>query len=151
MEDLMNLEATEVSSNINLLDDNKNALEGTSSSPTDLLKEYSDFERKNLEVQKKLEDFRQAHLEIFEEYQAMLDEIETNIKQQSNLKDPLTKAMSANELKTISDDLFKVTYVAPTTRKNFDKKNFEKDHEELYNQYITISEVSDYVKITSVD
>ena len=35
-------------------------------------------------------------------------------------------------------------------RRNFDKKTFEKEHSDLFNKYVTVSDVKAYVKISEV-
>ena len=102
-----------------------------------------------MKAQVELDEFKQKHLEIFEEYQAILDRINDMSTKQDELKPEMTEAMNNAGLKNIADDMFKVTFVAATSRENFDKKSFEKKYPVLYKQFITKSEVSAYVKFTN--
>ena len=81
--------------------------------------------------------------------QAILDKITEASSKQEELKPELTKSMEDSGLKNIADDMFKVTFVAATTRENFDKKGFEKKYPVIYKQFLQKSEVSAYVKISN--
>ena len=81
--------------------------------------------------------------------QAILDKITEASSKQEELKPELTKSMEDSGLKNIADDMFEVTFVAATTRENFDKKGFEKKYPVIYKQFLQKSEVSAYVKISN--
>lgn len=138
----------EITNNINLLD-KEEKIEGNLRNPGEVLKDYSNLEKEKMKAQVELDDFKQKHLEIFEEYQAILDKITEASSKQEELKPELTKSMEDSGLKNIADDMFKVTFVAATTRENFDKKGFEKKYPVIYKQFLQKSEVSAYVKISN--
>lgn len=145
-------EVTKATNNINLLSEEYNSTEPNSGIRTEavILQEYTDLAENSLSVEAQIEEFKAKHLEIFEEYQAMLDKLAENSNKQSELKTELTEAMTNSGLKNISNQVYKVTYVAATTRTNFDRKSFEKKYPVLCKEFCTTSDISAYVKITEV-
>ena len=138
----------EITNDINLLDTEK-VPENNLRNPGEILKDYSNIEKEKTNIQIEIDEFKQKHLDIFEQYQALLDKYTEASNRQNDLKPEMTEAMENAGLKNIADDLFKVTFVAATSRENFDKKSFEKKYPVLYKQFITKSEVSAYVKFTN--
>lgn len=67
--------------------------------------------------------------------------------QEDAIKEEILKAMENIGLKKIESDLLNITYIEPTTRETFNLKEFKKDYEELYNQYINISVVKPSIRI----
>lgn len=67
--------------------------------------------------------------------------------QEDAIKEEILKAMENTGLKKIESDLLNITYIEPTTRETFNLKEFKKDYEELYNQYINISVVKPSIRI----
>lgn len=51
---------------------------------------------------------------------------------------------------TISSDLYNYTYVAPSTRENFDTAKFKEEHPDLYIKYVKVGSVSDSIRVTKV-
>lgn len=71
---------------------------------------------------------------------------EAIIKQQ---KEYLLKVMEQNGIKSIKNDLFSITYVAPTERRTFYKSAFTKVHPEIdLAEFDKVSRVSSSIKIT---
>ena len=66
---------------------------------------------------------------------------------EQEIKRDLQEAMEKYEVKKWDNDVFSATYVAPTTRKRFDSKRFEKELPELFEEYQTISDVKGSVRI----
>ena len=58
-------------------------------------------------------------------------------------KAQLVESMENAGLKNISNDSFKVTYVAATQKSTFDRKSFEKKYPVLCKEFISYSDVSD--------
>lgn len=66
----------------------------------------------------------------------------------AEMKESLLKAMEANGIKKIENDRIIVSYIAPTTRKTFDKKALQKDHPDIdLEQYNKVSSVKSSVRI----
>lgn len=144
------LETSNILEDIDLLDDSKEDSKSDLSTPGELLQEYTDAEKESMKVKVELEEFKQKHLEVFEEYQVMLDKLTDISNTQSELKTKMTNSMEQANIKTISNDMFKITFVAATKKSTFDRKGFEAKYPVLCQQFLKYSDVSAYVKITEV-
>ena len=82
---------------------------------------------------------------------AMLANFERQAKsieeQQKELKKRILAEMEANGIIKIDTDELTITYVAPTTREQFDGKAFRADNPDLYDEYIKIGSVAASVRI----
>ena len=66
----------------------------------------------------------------------------------AEIKESLLKAMEEHNIKKFENDRISVSYVAPTTRKTFDKKALQKDHPDIdLEQYNKVSNVKSSVRI----
>lgn len=85
------------------------------------------------------------------DYAAFIENCEKQIqelkKAQEKYKNLLIEKMGENNIKKIDTDSFSVTYIDSTTRESFDSKTFQKENKELYDEYITITEVKPQVRI----
>ena len=83
---------------------------------------------------------------------AMLAQFEREAKaieeKQKELRKRILAEMEKNGIIKIDTDELTITYVAPTTREQFDNKKFRADKPDLYDEYVKISSVSACVKIT---
>ena len=120
----------------------------TPKKPDDLLTDYTNIAKDTSSILEEIEKFKQAHLEVFEEYQALLDKITDNESKQAMLKEDLVTSMETANIASIGNDMFKVAFIAATTRNTFDTTKFKKEHADLYKDYIKVSNVKAYVKIT---
>lgn len=75
----------------------------------------------------------------------MKKELEDREKQ---LKENLVKAMESHGVKSFENDVIKMVYVAPTTRKTIDSTKLKQDHPDIAKQYTKTSEVSASVRVT---
>ena len=116
--------------------------------PDDLLTDYTNIAKDTSSILEEIEKFKQSHLEIFEQYQALLDKITNNETKQAELKEDLVTSMESANIASIGNDMFKVSFIAATTRNTFDSAKFKKDHADLYKDYIKVSNVKAYVKIS---
>ena len=66
---------------------------------------------------------------------------------EQEIKRDLQEAMEKYDVKKWDNDVFTATYVAPTKRKRFDSKRFEKELPELFEEYQTTSDVKSSVRI----
>ena len=82
---------------------------------------------------------------------AMLAQFEREAKaieeKQKELRKRILAEMEKHGIVKIDTDELTITYVAPTTRENFDSKKFRADKPDLYDEYIKIGTVSASVKI----
>jgi len=146
----VNSETLELQNNIDLLDDSKDLSEDNVITPGKLLEDYTNLELQKEEIDIKILDLKEKHKEIFdilEQYQNEISELENK---QSEMRQEITDSIENAGLteKGISNEIFKVKYVAATTRQNFNKDKFKAKYPVLFNQFITTSDVKSYVKIT---
>lgn len=78
------------------------------------------------------------------EFEMMAKEIKAK---QDELKQRILEEMEANGILKIETDDLSITYVAPTSRETFDSKKFRKDNPDLYDEYITISQVKSQIRM----
>ena len=122
-----------------------------SKKPDDLLTDYTNIAKDTKSILEEIEKFKQKHSEIFEQYQVLLDKIKDNETKQAGLKEDLVVSMESTNIASIGNDMFKVAFIAATTRNTFDSARFKKEHQDLYKDYIKVSNVKAYVKITEND
>jgi len=145
-----NSEALELQNNINILDNDKNALNVNVVTPMSLLEDYTSLELQKEELDVKILELKEQYKEIFkqlEEYQNQITELDN---QQAEMRQEITDSIENSGLteRDINNEIFKIKYVAATTRQNFDKTKFKTKYPVLFNQFITTSEVKAYIKIT---
>ena len=63
------------------------------------------------------------------------------------LKSKIIEQMTGHGVKSIENDLVRITYVAPTTRQSLDSKALKAELPDVWNKYSKTSEVSETVKI----
>ena len=148
--DSTEIKVNDISSNINLLDEDKNGSDSILVTPSSILEDYTTLEKEKKDLEKQKLDFENENRAIFDQYNAILNEIQNKTNEQSELKDKMTESMENSGLKTMSNDMFKVTFVAATTRDNFEKDKFKKKYPVLFNEFITTSSVKSYVKIKEI-
>lgn len=68
-------------------------------------------------------------------------------KREKELKEKFYDSMTENDVKKIETPFIVLTRVLPTKAKTFDKKLFEQEHPELYEQYIKEVDKKGYIKI----
>ena len=78
-----------------------------------------------------------------------LKEIETLNKKVDEFKEKMLGLMEANNVKSIDNELFKITVVAGSESIGFDTKRFEKENTEIHRKYLTKKTVRNpYLKLT---
>ena len=77
----------------------------------------------------------------------LLTDLEKMKKAEEELRLQLRDIMCERGLVKIENEKLSITYVPPTTSERFSSKDFKKDHPDLYDEYVKISSVSDYVKV----
>lgn len=98
---------------------------------------YGNFEL--LEQINKLDELMDAS-EKLKEYEKHIKEVKENIR----------VLMKDNDVRTIATDKYKVTSGKDTVTKRFDSKAFEKDHPELYSQYLKESNRKGSLSVTKI-
>ena len=116
--------------------------------PDDILTDYTNIAKDTSTILEEIEEFKKKYVEIFEKYDALLGKIADNEAKQLELKEDLVTSMETANIASIGNDMFKVAFIAATTRNTFDTTKFKKEHADLYKDYIKVSNVKAYVKIT---
>lgn len=146
----INSETLKPSNNITLLDDKENESEKNLITPGKLLEDYTKLEEEKEKIDIKIIELKEKYSKIFKQLEEYENSILELSEQQNNMRQDLTDSIENAGLtnKSISNDIFKVSYVAATTRQNFDKDKFKKQYPVLFNKFIKLVEVKSYVKIT---
>ena len=97
-------------------------------------------------------DAEQTFPDYFRERELMMDVLSRKIKEMTGALDAM-KAELLEEMEKHGDKSFDtggmlVTYVAPSKRSTFESKKFQKEHEDLYGQYMKESSTKASLKIT---
>lgn len=143
-------ETLELQNNINILDNDKNVPDLNVITPGKLLEDYTNLESEKEKLDIKIQELKQTNFEIFKQLEEYQNEISKLSEKQESMRQDLTESIENAGLteKGISNDIFKVKYIAATTRQNFDKEKFKTKYPVLFNQFITTSNVKSYIKIT---
>ena len=141
----------EVTSKIDLLDNEEKEPEINLVTPESVLDKYTSIEDEIEKVQLSVEEFKAEHADIFKTLDDYLDKISELMEKQSSIKEELTESFNGLDKKSISNDRFKVTYIAATQKSTFDRKAFETKYPVLCKQFLKYSDVKAYVKISEVN
>ena len=98
-------------------------------------------------------EFKEKYKEIFDAYDKILEARKSIEDKQNELKDEMLVKMREANQKDEFNERFKVHYIAPSVRKNFDTKQFYEDYAEdtaMYKKYVKITSVKDGIKISEV-
>lgn len=136
------LEQLESMSNINLLDDDKNTSEVNVVTPEVILDQYSKYDLANEEIDIKIEEVKAKYKECFDEINKLNEEKLKNVEIQNKLKVELKEKLIEVDQKTVKNQYWTVTYVAPYEKTTFDRAKFEKKYPVLARQFITKSTVA---------
>lgn len=115
-----------------------------------------------LEAERNCEIFQKRTLELTEadtqkivavqsELKSLDDRKKELEKQEADLKAFLIQKMEETAVKTIDNDFFRITYVAPSTRETIDSYRLKKEQPEIAGQYLKTSVINASVRITLKD
>lgn len=142
----------ELLNNVTLLDNKENEPEMNVVTPNQLLDDYTELEKSKEEINAKIQELMENNKEIFDVLKGYEEQISELDNKQSEMRQTITDSIENAGLteKGISNNIFKVKYIAATTRQNFDKDKFKKQYPVLFNQFITVSDVKSYIKISKI-
>ncbi len=106
------------------------------------------------EYEKKLNDLinEKNDVSIYEDkilaFETQIKEFKALEKEYKEQKEKILEIMESQKIKKIDNEKFSITYTAPTTKKDFDKKTLEKEQPEIYKKYEKISNVKSKLTIT---
>lgn len=79
----------------------------------------------------------------------LLDEQITRLEERKAiLQDGILESMRANGLKKAENAKIRISYIAPSVRKNFDKTKFQAEHGDMYNQYLVNVETKASIRVS---
>lgn len=141
-----------ISNNVTLLDSKENEPEMNVVTPNQLLDDYTELEKSKEEINAKIQELMEKNKEIFDVLKGYEKQISELDNKQSEMRQTITDSIENAGLteKGISNNIFKVKYIAATTRQNFDKEKFKRQYPVLFNQFVTISDVKSYIKISKI-
>jgi len=140
----------EISNNINLLDETEKESEVNVRTPETILNDYTKLNLEAEKIQLSIEEFKAKYAHIFKVLDEYQKQITLNSEKQQAIKEELTESLGNMNIKNVSNDMFKVTYVAATQKSTFDRKAFETKYPVLCKQFLKYSDVKAYIKITGV-
>lgn len=68
--------------------------------------------------------------------------------QEDALRKSIMEAMESNRITKIKTDALTISYVPTALTEYFDKKKFQSENAELYDEYVTLKPQAAYIKIT---
>lgn len=87
-------------------------------------------------------------LVIIQEFYELEKQSKAIKARQADLRADLVDIMEDYGVKSWENDLFKITYVAPTSRKSIDSTSLKKEMPEVFNAYQKVSDVKANVRVT---
>lgn len=100
-----------------------------------------------VEVEGKYELAQDAEKEI-----ALIEkEIKKLKEKEDEMKSRILEEMEKRNVIKIDTDLITITYIAPTYKETFDSKKFKEEHQNLYDEYIKMSDVKSSIRIKVKD
>lgn len=93
----------------------------------------------------------QVQIDYMNEIAERLSIIQKNELEIEEFKTKMYDLMTANDIKSIKNDAFNMTVVAPTTSVSFDSKKFKEDNPKMYEKYKKVREKKGFLKITLKD
>lgn len=74
-------------------------------------------------------------------------QIKTIKEQEDNLKKAIIEEMEKNQIVKLETPDLLISYVASTDRETFDSKTFRADHQDLYDEYVSMTPVKSSIRI----
>lgn len=87
-------------------------------------------------------------LVIIQEFYELEKQSKAIKARQADLRADLVDIMEDYGVKSWENDLFKITYVAPTSRNSIDSASLKKEMPEVFNAYQKVSDVKANVRVT---
>lgn len=83
-----------------------------------------------------------------DEYISVDAEIARLDERKKLLQERILELMQAHDLKKAENERIRITYIAPSKRKSFDKARFEEEHGDMYVQYLVEVETKASVRVS---
>lgn len=90
-----------------------------------------------------------------EEVSSKIAEFEKTMKEmkkkEDELREQILREMEEKGIKCVDSKEITITYKYPSTRETFDSKKFKEEHQDLYDEFINISNIKSSISIKLKD
>jgi hypothetical protein len=87
-------------------------------------------------------------LALQDEYISVDAEITRLEERKKQLQDRMLELMQTHDLKKAENERIRISYIAPSKRKNFDKTRFQEEHKDMYAQYLVDVETKASIRVS---
>jgi len=87
-------------------------------------------------------------LALQDEYIFVDAEIARLDERKKQLQDKILELMRTHDLKKAENERIRISYIAPSVRKTFDRARFQEEHGDMYEKYLINSETQPSVRIS---
>lgn len=98
-------------------------------------------------VETDIATFEKQYMTVFEQIKGIVQTKKAMEAQEKELKDRLREAMEVNGIKSIDNQLVKITYIAPTTAVSIDSAKLKKRYPAIAEECSKSSPKAGYIKI----
>lgn len=98
--------------------------------------------------EKTFEPIPEDLLELQDEYISLDSEISRLEERKKQLQDRMLELMQTHDLKKAENNRMRISYIAPSMRKNFDKARFQEEHGDMYAQYLVNVETKASIRVS---
>lgn len=98
-------------------------------------------------VETDLAAFETRYMVVFEEIKRVVESKKAMEAREKELKDKLREAMEAHGIKSVDNELVKITYIAPTTAVSIDSAKLKKRYPAIAEECSKSSPKAGYIKI----
>ena len=103
------------------------------------------FEENDELISTDLPEEVKKELSVIDEYLTKIEQMQSEINE---FKDRMLHNMLKNNVKSIDNELFKITLVDETETSTFDSKKFKEEHPRLVKKYLKTNKKKAYIKIS---
>lgn len=87
-------------------------------------------------------------LELQDEYISLDADIASLEDRKRQIQDKMLELMQTHDLKKAENERIRISYIAPSKRKNFDKARFQEEHRDMYAQYLVDVETKASIRVS---
>ena len=87
-------------------------------------------------------------LALQEEYISVDSEISRLDERKKALQERMLELMQSHDLKKAENERIRISYIAPSKRKNFDKTRFQEEHGDMYEKYLVDVETKASIRVS---
>lgn len=87
-------------------------------------------------------------LALQDEYISLDADIARLEDRKRQIQDKMLELMQTHDLKKAENERIRISYIAPSKRKNFDKARFQEEHRDMYAQYLVDVETKASIRVS---